>query len=114
MKKSLLLAATLLTAGSASAQSGGYYEFIPYYNNDPFVFCAVGVPQDCWAPISPQLGTFTVTNPYCFNPTSATQFARVCPKAFSGGASGSGGRQGRGAGGATQRSMSSDPANASP
>ena len=87
MKKSLLLAATLFTATSVSAQSG-YYEYIPYYNNDPFTFCTLGVPWDCWAPISPQLGTFTVTNPYCFNATSAAQFARVCPKAFPQGASG--------------------------
>lgn len=82
MKKSLLLAAMLFTVTSVNAQSGGYYEFIPYYNNDPFTFCTLGVPWDCWAPINPQLGTFTVTNPYCFNPTSAQQFARVCPKAF--------------------------------
>lgn len=87
MKKLLLLAAMLFTATSASAQSG-YYELIPYYNNDPFTFCTLGVPWDCWAPISPQLGTFTVTNPYCFNPTSAQQFARVCPKAFQQGTSG--------------------------
>jgi hypothetical protein len=83
MKKAIFLVAALHTAGSVGAQSsGGYYEFIPYYNNDPFVFCTVGVPWDCWAPISPQLGLFTVTNPYCFNPTSAAQFARVCPRAF--------------------------------
>lgn len=105
--KTLLLAATLLTAGSAGAQSGGYYEFIPYYNNDPFTFCTFGVPQDCWAPISPQLGTFTVTNPYCFNPTSAQQYARVCPKAFT---QATGGQQADLANSAPMR----DPADASP
>jgi len=46
MKKPLLLAALLFTGTSANAQSAGYYEFIPYYNNDPFTFCTLGVP---WA-----------------------------------------------------------------
>lgn len=105
MKKPLLLVTTLFAATSASAQSGGYYEFIPYYGNDPFVFCAVGVPWDCWAPVNPQLGLFTVTNPYCFNPTSAAQYARVCPRAFStGGTSVNMG----------QADPAGDPANASP
>jgi hypothetical protein len=109
MKKAILLATTLLAATSASAQSGGYYEFIPYYGNDPFVFCTVGVPWDCWAPISPQLGTFTVTNPYCFNPTSAAQYARVCPRAFpTGGAGVSAGQA------SAMRVPAGDPANASP
>lgn len=110
--KAWLVAATLLTAGPAGAQSGGYYEFIPYYNNDPFVFCTVGVPWDCWAPVSPQLGTFTVTNPYCFNPTSAAQYARVCPRGFAQGAatSSGGGQQA----GFARMARPRDPANASP
>lgn len=83
MKKSWWFAAALFTSPMlVEAQSDGYYEFIPYYNNDPFTFCTVGVPQDCWAPISKELGTYTVTNQYCFNPVSAQLFARVCPKAF--------------------------------
>lgn len=83
MKRTFSLVAIFLAATSSYAQSGsGYYEFIPYYNNDPFTFCTVGVPQDCWAPISKEFGTFTVTNPYCFNAYSAQLFARVCPKAF--------------------------------
>lgn len=72
----------VLLAGSAGATARGYYEFIPYYGNDPFLFCTLGVPTDCWAPISAATGTFTVTNYYCFNAVSAAQFARVCPHAF--------------------------------
>ncbi|UGB39387.1 hypothetical protein [Frateuria soli] len=84
MKKAILkglLFGALLT-GSAGATARGYYEFIPYYGNDPFLFCTLGVPTDCWAPISAATGTFTVTNYYCFNAVSAAQFARVCPHAF--------------------------------
>ena len=113
--KKLLLVSMLLMTGSAGAQSAsGYYEFIPYYGNNPYVFCTIGVPQDCWAPISPQLGAFTVTNPYCFNPTSAAQFARVCPKAFQRGAGGLGGSQGLGGGGGVRPDQPRDAANASP
>ncbi len=81
-----------------SCTSNPCYEFIPYYNNDPFTFCTLGVPQHCWAPISPQLGTYTVTIPKCFNPVSAQQYARVCPKAFQPASGGS--------------ARTSDPANA--
>ncbi|MBU6246290.1 MAG: hypothetical protein KGN77_00925 [Xanthomonadaceae bacterium] len=71
---------TLASSGGAVAQ--GYYELIPYYGNDPFVFCTFGVPTDCWFPINPATGTFGVWNYYCFNPVSAAQYARVCPHAF--------------------------------
>ncbi|MFC6839681.1 hypothetical protein [Xanthomonas theicola] len=88
MKKRGLFAAFLLSgiALSSSAQSGGYYEFIPYYNNNPFLFCTIGVPSDCWAPVNPATGTYTVTNPYCFNSYSALLYARVCPQGLSDGA----------------------------
>ncbi|MFC3656607.1 hypothetical protein FZ025_21020 [Xanthomonas hyacinthi] len=84
MNKRGLFAAFLLyaIAMQSSAQSGGYYEPIPYYNNNPFLFCTLGVPSDCWAPINPATGTFTVTNPYCYNAYSALMYARICPKAF--------------------------------
>lgn len=80
MKKFLLF--TLMLTASSGTTAQGYYEFIPYYGNDPFLFCTIGVPSDCWEPISAQLGTFTVTNYYCFNAYSASLFSRVCPKAF--------------------------------
>lgn len=103
-KLSLLLIPIWLAASTAGAQSGGYYEFIPYYNNDPFTFCEIGVPEDCWAPISKELGTYTVTNQYCFNPVSAQLFARVCPKAFPMGAAST----------SQTTPMARDPADASP
>jgi hypothetical protein len=103
MKKAGLVISLLLSASAANAQSGGYYEFIPYYNNDPFTFCTRGVPQDCWLPLNPALGTYTVTYQYCFNPVSAAQFARVCPHAF------------KAMGGSSQtESAARDPADASP
>ncbi len=84
MKKTLLR--TLLLGAQLSASAGsvaqGYYEAIPYYGNDPFVFCTFGVPMDCWLPLNPVTGAFTVTNGYCFNPVSAAQYVRVCPHAF--------------------------------
>lgn len=80
MKKSLLL--ILLLAASTTAVADGFYTPIPYYGNNPYVFCTVGVPWDCWAPVNPVTGAFTVTDPECFNPTSATLYATVCPQAF--------------------------------
>lgn len=67
---------------SATAAAEGYYRPIPYYGNDPFTFCTYGVPQDCWYPISKELGIYGVSNWYCFNIASAELFAEVCPKAF--------------------------------
>jgi|GEM_PF-1301300 hypothetical protein len=87
MKKSLLL--ILLMAASSTAAAQGFYMPIPYYGNNPYLFCTIGVPTDCWAPISPMTGAFTVTNPYCFNPVSAGLYATVCPQAFIGGGSAS-------------------------
>jgi hypothetical protein len=87
-------------AGANCASEDPCYEYIPYYNNDPFTFCTQGVPWHCWAPISPQMGTYTVTNQYCFNPVSAQQYARVCPKGFTVGGGGA--------------SIARDPADASP
>jgi hypothetical protein len=101
MKKFIL---TALMFGFSSAAAAQYYEPIPYYGNNPFIFCTVGVPQDCWAPISKELGTFTVTNYYCFNAYSALLFARVCPKAFALGAAKS----------VMSTSSARDPADASP
>lgn len=84
MKKTLLktmLFGGLLTASTA-AVAQGFYMPIPYYGNDPFIFCTFGVPSDCWLPLDPVTGAFTVTDPECFNPVSAALYARVCPMAF--------------------------------
>lgn len=78
----MLLATLLFGLTSGIAIADGFYQPIPYYNNDPFTFCTQGVPEDCWLPLNKELGTFTVTNPYCFNEASAALFATVCPKAF--------------------------------
>jgi hypothetical protein len=78
--KTLLCAGLLLTSAGASAQ--GYYEVIPYYGNDPFVFCTFGVVMDGWYPIDPVTGSYGIWDEYYFNPVSAAQYARVCPHAF--------------------------------
>lgn len=78
--KSLLFGSVL--AASAGSVARVYYEVIPYYANNPFLFCTFGVPQDCWFPINPATGAFGVWNGYCFNPVSAAQYVRLCPHAF--------------------------------
>jgi hypothetical protein len=80
--KSVMFGSLLVASSGSIAQ--GYYEFIPYYGNSPFLFCQFGVPTDCWYPINPATGTYGVSSWYCFNPVSAAQFARVCPHAFVG------------------------------
>lgn len=77
---SLLSVSLFITNTAALAQ--GFYEYIPYYNNDPFNFCTHGVPEDCWEPVDPTTGTYAVTDEYCFNSVSASLYARVCPHAF--------------------------------
>ncbi|HEY9130142.1 MAG TPA: hypothetical protein VIM98_00180 [Dyella sp.] len=84
MKKLFLLALLLTTSYGVAAQ--GVYIPIPYYGNDPFTFCTLGWPPDCWAPIDPALGTFTITDPECYNPTSSALYVAICPAAFTGAA----------------------------
>lgn len=78
--RNLAFACMLACSGGVVAQ--GYYEPIPYYGDDPFLFCTFGVPADCWVPLNPATGTFVVWDDECFNPVSAAQYARVCPHAF--------------------------------
>ncbi|HWX65264.1 MAG TPA: hypothetical protein VNZ27_02445 [Rhodanobacter sp.] len=77
-----LLFGGLLTASAGAVAQKGYFEYIPYYGNDPFIFCTFGVPWDGWYPIDMTTGTFGVWNYWDFNPVSAAQFTRVCPHAF--------------------------------
>jgi len=86
MKKSLLLIFLLAASSTASA---GFFKAIPYYGNNPYLFCKLGMPSDCWLPGDPVTGSITVTDWECYNPTSALVYKDVCPKAFPG-ASGSG------------------------
>ncbi|CTP91230.1 hypothetical protein [Xanthomonas graminis] len=78
----ILLLSAFITQAQAQSSGGGFYTLIPYYGNNPFLFCTLGVPTDCWAPINPATGTFTVINPYCYNPVSSALYAQVCPQAF--------------------------------
>lgn len=98
----VVMAGAMLAGGAAFAQTAqnGYYEPIPYYGNNPFLFCTLGVPQDCWAPVNPATGAFVVTNQYCFNAYSAAMYARVCPHAFPHGLTGGLGQNAGGSGGA--------------
>lgn len=109
----LLLGTLLFGLTSGIAVADGFYTPIPYYNNNPFLFCTMGVPTDCWAPISKELGTFTVTNIYCYNPVSSALFAEVCPKAFPMGGGATIGKQSAEASNKSTRPPR-DPADASP
>ncbi|TXH65697.1 MAG: hypothetical protein E6Q88_13445 [Lysobacteraceae bacterium] len=82
MKKTVLLVFALF-AGAAYAQ-GGYYEYIPWRANDPFVFCRIGPPIDhCWAPVDPTIGAWAPTClPYKKpNMASVAYYVRICPQA---------------------------------
>jgi len=76
--KKLCLSIVLLAASSSAFAN----EFIPYYGNNPFLFCKIGVPQDCWRPVNAATGEYKVVNRKCFNPYSANLFSRVCKQAF--------------------------------
>ncbi|WP_152624882.1 hypothetical protein [Xanthomonas sp. GPE 39] len=67
---------------TVSMQASAQYVVIPYYDNNPFLFCTLGVPQDCWAPVDAATGAFVVTNSYCYNAVSSALYATVCPMAF--------------------------------
>ncbi|WP_155393138.1 hypothetical protein [Xanthomonas albilineans] len=81
---------TALCLCAVSMQASAQYVFIPYYDNNPFLFCTMGVPADCWAPVNPASGAFVVTNSHCYNPVSSALYAQVCPMAFPNGVDGSG------------------------
>lgn len=68
MKKALLLILLLAASTSASAQ---FFKAIPYYGNNPYLFCKLGMPMDCWVPSDPVTGSITVIDWECYNPTSA-------------------------------------------
>ena len=81
MKKIILTALLLgLSAGVAAN------EFIPYYGNNPFLFCQYGVPEDCWVPKHKETGEYRVTDHKCFKRPSAALYTRVCKQAFPNGA----------------------------
>lgn len=83
---------------SESSGSGrGFYEFIRYRHDDPFLFCTDGqdrdiAPDRCWWPIAPFTGAFTM-NPACRPPNpygkewtaadwdSLYQYLKICPQA---------------------------------
>jgi len=83
MKKSLLLIFLLAASSTASA---GFFKAIPYYGNNPYLFCTLGMPSDCWLPGDPVTGSIKVVHWSCFNPVSAAVYKDVCPKAFPGAA----------------------------
>lgn len=77
----------LLTAFLLSLSTGAVAnEFIPYYGNNPFLFCTYGVPEDCWTPTHKESGQYRVTSRKCFKPWSARLYSRVCRQAFPNGA----------------------------
>ncbi|MDR6935004.1 MULTISPECIES: hypothetical protein [unclassified Luteibacter] len=101
MRKLMAMIMTIGLCPSAFAQMG-HYEFIPYYGNNPFVFCKLGVPEDCWVPTDPQRGKYRVIDRKCFKSYSAKMYERVCSKG------------GMSAATPASRSAMRDPADASP
>ena len=81
MKKIILTALILSLSAGVAAK-----EFIPYYGNNPFLFCQYGVPEDCWVPKHKETGEYRVTDRECFKPWSANLYSRICKQAFPGGA----------------------------
>lgn len=91
--KRLIPFIALLIAGSAIADDG-YYKFLRFRKNDPFLFCTYGLERvdKCWIPVSPASGTWTYTG-LCDEPTedmrpwdnddreSLDLYIEVCPKA---------------------------------
>jgi hypothetical protein len=66
---------------AAAPGGGGYYEYIPWRANDPFVFCKYGPPRShCWRPVHPPSATWV---PTCrpVNTRSLSYYIRVCPQA---------------------------------
>ena len=60
----------LITCLTVGAQGTGYYQPIPYRDNDPFVFCHYGNKNAiCWWPAPPYTGGSAYTvNPMCRPP----------------------------------------------
>lgn len=80
--KKIVFAALLLGLSAGVAAN----EFIPYYGNNPFLFCTYGVPEDCWVPKHKEKGEYRVTDRKCFKSWSANLYSRVCKQAFPNGA----------------------------
>jgi hypothetical protein len=80
--KNVFLFALLLGLSAGVAAN----EFIPYYGNNPFLFCTYGVPEDCWVPKHKETGQYRVIDRKCFKPWSANLYSRVCKQAFPNGA----------------------------
>lgn len=85
MKKFLFAGLLLGLSAGAIAET---YEPIPYYGGNPFIFCKLGVPEDCWVPVDPTKGTYRVTDKDCFKSDSAKRYQRVCNAAFAPGTGG--------------------------
>lgn len=94
--KGWIFIAAMLVSMQVGAQ--GYYEYIKYRSNDPFVFCTEGqgIPSECWWPLPPYTGN-NMWNPACDPPDpygkpwtsddtiSYGQYLSVCPMAMKSG-----------------------------
>lgn len=76
-----LFAAAALVAVSNSALAIGMYMPVGR-DNDPFVFCTQGVPEDGWVAVNPLSGSWTAITEYP-NLQWIPAFEAVCPAAMS-------------------------------
>ncbi|MDQ0010321.1 hypothetical protein J2T07_002511 [Luteibacter jiangsuensis] len=93
-----MIVLALIYSPMVLAQDSGFYEFIRYRDNDPFLFCTEGLKglDKCWFPLDPGSGTYMYTG-VCDEPNpdgrswtfedrdSLSQYQRVCPKAMQAG-----------------------------
>lgn len=80
--KLLLVSSALIPAASFSQVTGGVYAVVPYDNN-PFLFCTLGMPSDGWKAINPATGTWTAIRHYP-NLYWVPTYQAICPRAFAG------------------------------
>lgn len=77
-KKRLLVVTALVFAGAAHADSAYYYSGPLPYNNDPFKFCSIGMPQHGWIAVLPASGTWAPISKYV-NYKWIPTYEEVCP-----------------------------------
>jgi hypothetical protein len=58
----------------------GVYAKVPY-NNNPFIFCKLGMPEDGWVATNPRTGTWTATRQYP-NLHWVPTYMYICPAGF--------------------------------
>lgn len=83
MKKwmGLAVVTTLLVAGAQAHEiPPGVYRVVPY-NNNPDLFCKLGMPEHGWKAVDPRTGTWTPISQYP-NTYWVPTYMYICPAGF--------------------------------